>query len=281
MLKKEAIKDYFIVNGNIKSVKKSNIFKMIERPSIYEVIRIIDGVPLFLEEHLDRMYHSAELINYTIDEDKNKIKEYIKKLTLKNNVKQLNIKLLLGETKKKEKVFLVYFIESFYPPQDYYINGIHTILFDYERDNPNAKVLFSSFKDQVSKELKSQEAFEALLVNKSGYILEGSRSNIFFVKENKIYTAKAKDVLMGITREYIYKICEGLSIEIIEESMGKDELHKLEGAFMTGTSVNVLPISTIGEIKLNSIKNRIIREINNSYKIEMENYLLENKNIWK
>lgn len=277
-MKAEAVKDYLIINGKIKRTKEVDIFEKIDKPSIYEVIRIIDGVPLFLEEHLDRMFFSAKLINYDIEKDRKEIEEEIKALIFKNKVERLNIKLLSSETEKEEKVFLVYFIESFYPPKDYYTNGIHTILFDYERNNPNAKVLFSSFKDEVSKEIKKQGAFEALLVNKSGYILEGSRSNTFFVKDNKVYTAKPKDVLLGITRKHIFKVCKKLNIEIIEESIHTEDLNKLEGAFMTGTSVNVLPISTIGKINLNSINNKLIKEINNYYVKQMENYILKHKN---
>lgn len=279
-MKKEAIKDFLVINGEIKKVEETNIFNEIEKPSIYEVVRIINGVPLFLEEHLDRLFSSGKLINYTIDVDKEKIIEDIKKIILKNNIKDLNIKILFGETKGEEKVFLVYLIESFYPPQSYYINGIHTILFNHERDKPNAKVLFASFREQISKELKKHEAFEALLVNDSGYILEGSRSNMFFVRDNKIYTAKANDVLLGITRKHIFKVCKKLNIEVIEESTSVEDLNHLEGAFMTGTSVNVLPISSIGEIKLNSMNNRIVKEINNSYIIEMENYILKNQHKW-
>lgn len=277
-MKAEAVKDYLIINGKIKRTKEVDIFEKIDKPSIYEVIRIIDGVPLFLEEHLDRMFFSAKLINYDIEKDRKEIEEEIKSLISNNKVERLNIKLLSSETEKEEKVFLVYFIESFYPPKDYYTNGIHTILFDYERNNPNAKVLFSSFKDEVSKEIKKQGAFEALLVNKSGYILEGSRSNTFFVKDNKVYTAKPKDVLLGITRKHIFKVCKKLDIGIIEESIHTEDLNKLEGAFMTGTSVNVLPISTIGKINLNSINNKLIKEINNYYVKQMENYILKHKN---
>src|SRR5690606_31821955 len=128
----------------------------------------------------------------------------------------------------------------------------------YERDNPNAKVLVTSFKEDVAKALKEKEAFEALLVNKSGYIPEGSRSNMFFVKGDKVYTAKASEVLIGITRKYIFNVCDKLNIKIVEESIHVDDLDKLDGAFMSGTSVNVLPISSIDNIKLDSVNNRII-----------------------
>ncbi len=78
------------------------------------------------------------------------------------------------------QVFLVFFIKSFYPPKEYYENGIHTTLFHYERQNPNAKVqIGGDFKMEVAKKLEEEKAFEALLVNQSGYIPEGSRSNMF------------------------------------------------------------------------------------------------------
>ncbi|WMM25712.1 aminotransferase class IV [Tissierella sp. MB52-C2] len=280
-MKKEAIKDYLILNGEILKTEEVDVFEKIEKPPIYEVIRIIDGVPLFLEDHLNRMFESANIIGYQIDRSVEDIKRDIKKLILKNNINELNVKLISIDIEGMGKIFLAYNIESFYPPKEYYINGIHTTLFYHERNNPNAKVLFTSFKDNVAKVLKEKDAFEALLVNKSGYIPEGSRSNMFFVKEDKIYTAKGSDVLIGITRKHIFNICDKLNIKIIEESIHVDDLGKIEGAFMSGTSVNILPISSIDNIKIDSMNNHIIKEINNTYIFEMNNYILKNREQWK
>ena len=280
-MKKEAIKEYLIINGEIQNTEEARVFEKIEKPPIYEVIRIIDGVPLFLEDHLDRMFDSADLIGFQIPRDEKDIRKDIKTLILKNNIDRLNVKLLAADIDKMGKVFLVYNIESFYPPKEHYLNGIHTTLFYYERNNPNAKVLVTSFKEDVAKALKEKEAFEALLVSKSGHIPEGSRSNMFFVKGDKVYTAKASDVLIGITRKQILNECEKSNIKIVEESIHVDDLDKLDGAFMSGTSVNVLPISSIDSIKLNSINNRIIREINQAYIEEMNKYILSHKDEWR
>lgn len=280
-MKAEAIRDYYIINGEIYSTMDVEIFKKIEKPPIYEVIRIIEGVPLFLEDHLNRMFHSAQIIGYHIDRDEKQIREDIKTLIFKNKVDILNVKLLSTEIEGKGKAFLVYNIESFYPPEEYYKKGIHTILFPYERSNPNAKVLVTSFKDDVAKELKEKSAFEALLVNKSGYIPEGSRSNMFFVKGDKVYTAKGSEVLIGITRKHIFNVCEKLNIKIVEEAINVEDLRKIDGGFMSGTSVNVLPISTIDDIKLDSMNNKIIREINRAYLEEMKNYILSHKEDWR
>lgn len=280
-MKPEAIKDYYIKNGKLETTENLDIFERIEKPPIYEVIRVINGVPLFLEDHLNRMFHSANIIAYDIDRDEEYIRKDIKTLILKNNIDRLNIKLLSTEIEGNGKIFLTYNIESFYPPEDYYKNGINTILFNYERNNPNAKVLLTSFKDEVGQALKDNNAFEALIVNKSGYIPEGSRSNMFFVKDDKVYTAKSSEVLIGITRKYIFNVCNKLNIKIFEESIHVDDLNKLDGGFMSGTSVNVLPISTIGTIKLDSMNNKIIKEINNGYINMMKDYISMHKDEWK
>lgn len=279
-MRPEAIKDFYILNGELMTTEDPTIFEKITKPPIYEVIRIINGVPLFFEEHLDRMFESAKLVGFQIHREEKEIRGDIKELILKNQADKINVKLLTTEIENKGKVFLVYLIESFYPPEEYYRNGIHTILFHYERDNPNAKVLFSSFKDEVSKAMKDNNAFEALLVSKSGKIPEGSRSNMFFVKGDKIYTAPAGDVLLGVTRKSIFNISNKLNIKIIEESIHVEDLEKLDGGFMTGTSVNVLPISTINDTKLDSVNNKLIKAINNEYINEINRYIKNNKNQW-
>ena len=272
-MKPEAIEKFYMVNGKLESTNNMEIFKKIERSPIYEVIRVIEGVPLFLEEHLKRMRKSAYIINYPIERTDKEIEEDIERLILQNEVKNLNIKLLCVDIDGIGQVFLTYFIESFYPPVEYYQKGIHTILFHYERENPNAKVQRISFKEEVARQLKEKKAFEALLVNKEGYIPEGSRSNMFFVKGKTIYTAPRGDVLLGITRKYIFDVCRELNIKVVEENINVKDLDKIDGAFISGTSVNVLPISSIDDIKLNSVNNNIIKEVNKAYIDKMEEYI--------
>jgi len=272
-LKPEAIKKHYMANGRLISTDDLDIFYSIEKPPIYEVIRVIDGIPLFLEDHLERMRISGELVGVSINRSDEEIEKDIMKLIEANGVENLNIKLLCANIEGEGQALLAYFIKSFYPPEEYYRDGIHTILFHHERENPNAKVLKSSFKEEVAKKLEENKAFEALLVNNDGYITEGSRSNMFFVKENKIYTAPKGTVLLGITRQHIMEVCKELSIEVVEENIHVDDLDRLEGAFMSGTSVNVLPISTIEDIRLNSVNNHIIRKIAKGYENKMKEYI--------
>lgn len=279
-MKNEARNKYFKINDSILESNEDDIFEQIITPSIYEVIRVIDGVPIFLEEHLDRMFTSARIINYDMLYSKDQIKESIKEVILKNKVHNQNIK-LLGSKIDDKMVFLVYFVDSFYPPKEYYSSGIKTIIFEHERDNPNAKIQKDDFRKKVKEAMDMNDAFEALLINNDGYILEGSRSNMFFVKDNKIFTAPSNQVLLGITRKYIFNIAEILNIDIVEEAIHMDDIKDLQGAFMSGTSVGVLPISRIDTRVIQSTDNEIIKRLNKAYDELIENYIREEKTQWK
>lgn len=275
----EAILNYYIYNGQEYTTDNSMGFEKITSPSVYEVIRIIDGVPLYMEEHLHRMKESAKLLGYSIDKRDKDIYNEIYRLIKINDYPDMNIKLQCSNFKDDNQIFLVYFIKSSYPSGEVYKGGIHTILYNSERENPNAKVINSDLRESINKKLQEEEAFEALLVNESDRITEGSRSNIFFVKEGKVYTAPAGAVLLGITRKKIVNICKGLSIELVEEEVAAKSIKDFDGAFMTGTSVNVLPISSIGHIQYNSVNNLTIKKIGKAYMEDLEGYVKANKRI--
>jgi len=277
-MKAEAIEEYLMVNGRLEKVEETHIFEKINTPPIYEVIRVMDSVALFLEDHVERMRESAKIVGYEIKRSNQEIKDDIYKLIEENKIVDLNIKLLVVDI-DSEEVFVTYFIESFYPPKSYYEKGIHTILLKHERPNPNAKVLLTDFKEDVKRRLDEEKAFEALLVDSKNSISEGSRSNMFFVRDNKVYTAAAGDVLMGITRKYIMKACRDNDIEVIEENYKLDNLPSLEGAFMSGTSVDVLPIASIDSLKINSMNNTIVRKLYDGYLNYVNEYIEANKNL--
>lgn len=272
-MKREGIKEFLIINGEIEKVIETEIFDKITKPSIYEVIRVIDGVPIFIEDHLERLKKSIKLANYTLDRTDIEIKNDVKKLIKINNIKNLNIKLLFTKIEEIGNVILIYVIESYYPEPKLYKTGIHTILFYYERKKPNIKIIDEDFKKTIEKRLDETTAFEAILVDKDGYITEGSRSNIFFVKGDKIYTVPGRKILLGITRGKVLEVSNELNIEVIEKNVHLEDLDIIDGAFITGTSINVLPITTIENKKLNSVNNCIIKRLSRGYLEKVYNYL--------
>ncbi|RKD32945.1 aminotransferase class IV [Thermohalobacter berrensis] len=276
-MKKEVVGNYYICNGEIYPLQNKEVLKGITSSSIYEVIRVVKGIPLFVEEHIKRMKRSAELLGSRLyRSDKDILKDILKLIKI-NNVNNLNIKLVCDGKYDKDQNFLIFFIKSYYPERELYKRGIHTILYKGKRKNPNIKSVNEEFKRKVKEKLKEKKAFEALLVDENNNITEGSRSNVFFVKGEKVYTAPSSKVLLGITRSHIVGICKKLGIEIIERPIAVEELDKFDGAFITGTSVNVLPITVIDNRKYTSVINPIISKISNEYVKEVKEYLIKER----
>ncbi|WP_245592125.1 aminotransferase class IV [Clostridiisalibacter paucivorans] len=269
----EAIKDYFILNGEILPVKDIHLLNRQLGPFVYEVIRVVDGIPLYIEEHIDRMKKSAKLAGNNLYMNSESIITNTYRLIEANKCDNMNIKYMLGDMNKVIHSLSMFFINSYYPDEGVYKKGIHTTLLQCEREKPNAKIVSNDFKKKAKEKMDKEKAFEAILVNEKRYITEGSRSNIFFVKGKKIITAPANNVLLGVTRNKIFKVCEELGYEIEERHVSVRELMSIDGAFMTGTSVNVLPITTIDHIEYDSVNNDIIKNISNGYIEDMNKYI--------
>lgn len=262
---KEVHQDYFLMNNKVVPAETFNPDEITKTTSVYEVIRVIDGIPLFLEEHLARLNKSFNLLGFDFfisEEDMNK---QIYKLLEINQCYHYNVKLIVNNLQATAPDVFLFFIESNYPEEALYEQGVHAILYHGERENPNAKVVLKDFRQRVEEAIKESNAFEALLINHHQQITEGSRSNIFVVKDNRLYTAPAEKVLMGVTRNRIIDLCKALDIPVIEAPISIDFLKSADGVFMTGTSPKVLPIATVDDIQCNSATNPIILQIRKAY----------------
>jgi len=238
---------------------------------IYEVLRIVDGKAIFLENHLMRMKNSFELIGERFSLSYEEIIMQIDKLIKNENKFNGNVKITYEIYKKELRIF---FIEHSYPSNEMYENGVKTILYFGERENPNAKIVNEEFREKVNKEIKDKNVYEAILVDNNGHITEGSRSNIFMIKDNKLLTSHTKVVLPGVTRGEIIKLAEKLGIETREVEYKYSDIEKLDGMFISGTSPKVLPINQVNNIGLDA-NNNIIRKLMLEYDNQVKRYINE------
>jgi len=137
--------------------------------------------------------------------------------------------------------FLIYFIEPVYPSAEQYKTGVKGILYRAERKIPESKLINHRLRSAIYSKLILESAYEALLVNEDNIITEGSRSNIFFVRENTLFTAPDNMILSGITRKYILGICKRENIRVEFSGVKVEDISLFESVFMTGTSPMVLP----------------------------------------
>ncbi len=240
-----------------------------EDQSVYEVLRVINGIPLFLTEHLNRLYISLKILNLKDSFDLSSLRDLedsIRTLISRNSLKNANLKIIVTHFNGQRSLNCYgFFIPGNYPPKSFYEIGVDTILYHGTRENPNAKVYQSEFREAVAKKLAETHAYEALLVNESGEISEGSRSNVFFVKNRIVYTPPAKQVLLGITREKILQLMEDHHIPFEVAPIYEKDLSRMSGAFMTGTSPKVLPIKKINGCTYPSAANRCVQKIMHLY----------------
>jgi len=106
----------------------------------------------------------------------------------------------------------------------------------------------------------------ALLLDTDGFISEGTGDNFFIVKDNKVITPEGRNILRGISRDYVMnELCKELNIEVIEKNIELYDVYEADEAFMTGTPFCMLPVTSINGLKISnglvgSIFNKILKK---------------------
>lgn len=245
--------------------------------SFYEVIRTSSGIPLFFDDHIRRLCDGIAT-RYHIPENLGKqIAAGIRELAEREPVRQINIRVTVTFTGQEHSLHICY-VDSSYPSENMYLEGVKVIFYHAERLDPGVKLLNIRMRLAINAELEKQNAYEALLVNREGLITEGSRSSVFFAtSDGCLYTAPDKMVLPGITRKYVLEICRKEGIRVYLEPVEASQISMFTAVFLTGTSPMILPVERIENIrfvtamslvrKLRGIYEGIAAESINSYTV--------------
>lgn len=263
---------YYLLDGVVNDISNKIKVDSDKGRAAYEVIRIIRRVPLFFQDHYHRLEQTFKEINLQLELRSAVMMEYIEKLINANMTDNCNVKIVVFNEGDKQRN-LTYISSSYYPTVKEVSEGVKTGLLHIERQNPNAKLINQSYKNAVSAKINEGKYFEAVLVDSLGRVTEGSKSNIFFVKGNEIYTAPGESVLMGITRKYVFEACQNAGYKVNEEFVKAKELMEYDGAFLSGTSIKVLPIKSIDAIAMHSSPNYVIDAIRSEYDSLLEKYI--------
>ena len=252
-LKIDGTEQLYLHNDKLENVQSTIIVVPKDAKIVYEVIRITKGVPLFFNQHINRLHQSLALSNLPVINDEN-LRVSIKELLKANYVSEKNLKVVVYFANQQPKVY-AFFIPSHYPPEQAYKDGVTVKLLTIERLRPNVKLENPTLRKTADGIIGGSNVYETLLVNDKGYITEGSRSNFFAIIDDKIITPPAGDVLEGITRKMVISLAKNNQLPIEERPIHTTEISLMSGAFITGTSPKVLPITQIEEHKLYPIPN--------------------------
>lgn len=243
---------YFSQNSSIKPIKEAVMpLSSIEYQygfGVYETIRVVNGVPFFLADHLERLQESANIIGlehpFTIDI----VEKGIIELVEKTGTGSYNLKILLiGASKAENTQLFVLPLNPLFPDKKLYRDGASFVTYEYERAFPHAKTLNMLQSYLAYKKAKQAGAYDALLLDDDGYIVEGTRTNFFCIKDRTIITPPEEKILLGVTRKAVLHVATQSNYKVYEQEISWGDIQKSDGAFITSTSSKIIPVHSIDE----------------------------------
>lgn len=224
---------------------------------LLETLRVEDGQPLFLTEHLDRLINGARQLGWQLPEKIN-LGEAVQATIAANGVDRgrARLNLILGTG----GCHLMITAQSGLPytPEDYtqgYRASIVSIRKNHHSPLSGLKTMNYLENLLALAEAQAKGAKEAILLNLEGYLAEGSRSNLFLVRQGILYTPDlASGPLPGLVRARVLKLAVAAGLPVEEKPLSPAELLAAEEAFLTNSLMEVMPLTYVDDRPLGTGK---------------------------
>ena len=233
---------------------------------VFEGARIYNGKIFKLNEHTKRLFFSSKTLGFKLPYREKVINKACKEIVKKQKIKNGYLRpfawrgsemMAISAQNTTIHVAIATWEMSTYFDKRKKFNGIKLKTSKWIRPPSNtaptqAKAAGLYMICTLSKHIAEKKGFDdSLMLDSNGYVAESTGANIFFVKNNKLYTPIADCFLNGITRQTVIKLAKKNNIKIIEKRILPRELLKADEIFLTGTAVEITPISQIDNKKFN------------------------------
>lgn len=249
------MKPAFSHNGVIKPLHEAQIpadrIESMYGFGVYETLKVRGGILYFVKEHVNRLLHSAECIELEHPFSQVSIETFIRNLIQEVQEDSLNIKILLmGAAKKEDAQLYIFPLAPLFPKRSWYRDGVSVCSFVYERWMPQSKSLNMLPSFYYYTHAQKEGHYDALYVDTSGNIREGSRTNIYFMKGTQIVSPPKVDVLEGVTMMTLENAIEKTSFTIHYQKIPYTSIQKYDAAFLSSTSTKIIPVREIDGVAL-------------------------------
>ncbi len=234
---------------------------------IYESFRSIGDRLYQFSHHFKRLLQSAEALCYPVTFTQAKLEEILLELRVKNGLQNAYYRVTVTRGKGQigfrrsidnDLTILIIAKEFEGFEETHYARGINLNVAQTRRNAPeaiNPKIKsISNLNSLLGKlEAKAAGAFEVIMLNNREHICEGASSNIFWTKDNWVFTPDASTGLLeGVTRSTIMRLCEEkMNLRVITGEYKLQDLKFADEVFITSTSLEVMPVVKVDDFTIN------------------------------
>jgi len=215
-----------------------------------------DGIAIFrLDEHIERLFYSANSLSMKLKFTKQQLKNSIKKIIKKNKLDDAYIRPLAfygyGNIGIYPKDIPVSIAIITIPWEHYYSKDLRIMTSKYARHSEKSTIFGAKISGNYANsilamyEVRKKGFDEALMLDDKGFVAEGPAENIFIVKDGNLTTPNSKSALHGITRNSILKISNDFDIKTYEKEVTLSEVINADELFFSGTATEIAPIISI------------------------------------
>jgi branched-chain amino acid aminotransferase len=262
----------FIGNGEVLDAAEFSRFHELTatHPSVYEVIRVEEGIPLFFEDYMQRLRNSFALLKRDMPLPEEEVALIVGNLIRVNGHVSGPVKLVFGAGDLH--FFMAFLMRAHLPGPEEYTTGVKTVFMRETRANPNIKMWNIGLRDRSVKLLEKSEAYEAILVNPLGQVTEASRSNVFFIRGGDVYTTADEMILPGITRKKVLEVCRLHGIPVHFTTVIADEVDQFDSCFLTGTARKIVPVRLLEDFVF-GVDNPVMKAISDHFESFVRQYI--------
>ena len=230
--------------------------------AVFEGERMYGGEIFKLREHTERLFKSAEILDFEIPFTVDEIDQACKETCARNGLTDAYLRPLawrgsevMGVSAQSTKIHVAIAAwewPSYFKPEEK-AKGIRLGRAKYRRPSPETAPTESKAAGlymicTISKHIAEREGYaDALMLDYRGYVAEATGANIFLVRDGVIHTPKPDCFLDGLTRQSVIKLARARGFEVVERHILEEELPTFSEVFICGTAAEVTPVAEIGE----------------------------------
>jgi branched-chain amino acid aminotransferase len=232
--------------------------------SVFEGERMYGGEIFELTAHTERLFKSAEILDFRIPYTVSEIDEACKATCAKNGLKDCYVRPIawrgsemIGVSAQHSKIHVAIAVwdwPSYFDPEQKK-KGIRLTWAKYDRPSPKtapvaAKAAGLYMICTISKHAAEQDGYsDAMMLDYRGYVAEATGANVFFVKDGVLHTPTPDCFLNGITRQTVMRLARERGYELIERHIKPEEMAGFDECFIVGTAAEVTPVAEVGEYR--------------------------------